>query len=320
MHPGQYTLINTPDEDVLSRSISDLAWHAQFLDALDMPLSSKIVLHVGGIYGDKAEAMRRFVLRYRSLNNEIRRRLVIENDERLYTIDDVLQIYNQTGVPIVFDNLHHDTLCPNASRNHADILSDCVKTWQAQDGRPKIHYSQQAPGKKPGAHADFVSSEAFLVYYRDIHGEAFDIMIEGKDKNLSTVKCSFLTAHRVRIAGLEDQWRRYKYYVMERAPDIYDELRHFIFSKSPVDARLFYHKIEEAQRRQIIPGQAENAALHVWGYFKRQATEQEKRRFFSLLDSFRSGEIEITACKRHLFRMAEKYAQNYLLESLYFYI
>lgn len=320
MHPGQYTVINTKDEGVLTRAVDDLTWHAKFLDVLGTPLSSKIVLHIGGVYDDKVEAMRRFVKRFRALDDKIRRRLVIENDERLYTVDDVLQISSEIGVPVVYDNLHHDTKCPHDFRSHADILSACAKTWRLEDGRPKIHYSQQALGKKSGAHADSVSSEAFLAYYREIHGDAFDIMIEGKDKNLSAVKCILLTSGRVPANRLEDQWRRYKYYVMERAPDIYTDIRHSVFSKNPIQAKAFYERLEEAQGREILQGPAENAALHVWGYFKNDATEQEKKRFFSLLLSYRNGQADIDACKRHLFRMAEKYAQSYLLDALYFYI
>ena len=104
MHPGQYTVINTKDEGVLTRAVDDLTWHAKFLDVLGTPLSSKIVLHIGGVYDDKVEAMRRFVKRFRALDDKIRRRLLIENDERLYTVDDVLQISSEIGVPVVYRN------------------------------------------------------------------------------------------------------------------------------------------------------------------------------------------------------------------------
>lgn len=44
---------------------------------------------------------------YRQLPPEIRQRLVLEHDDKLYTVRDVLTIHEKIGIPIVFDNLHH---------------------------------------------------------------------------------------------------------------------------------------------------------------------------------------------------------------------
>ena len=67
MHPGQYTVLNSPDADVVERAKLDLAYHAAFLDALGMDASGKIVLHVGGAYGDKPRALERFANAYATL-------------------------------------------------------------------------------------------------------------------------------------------------------------------------------------------------------------------------------------------------------------
>lgn len=53
MHPGQYTVINTPKEDVLFKSIKDIEYHCEFLDSLNVDYKNKIILHIGGVYGDK---------------------------------------------------------------------------------------------------------------------------------------------------------------------------------------------------------------------------------------------------------------------------
>ena len=92
MHPGQYTVLNSPDADVVERAKLDLAYHAAFLDALGMDASGKIVLHVGGAYGDKPRALERFANAYATLPLAVRRRLVIENDDRLFTAQDVLAL------------------------------------------------------------------------------------------------------------------------------------------------------------------------------------------------------------------------------------
>ena len=44
MHPGQYTLLNSPKSEVVKKSISDLIFHCKFLDSLGLPPSHKIIL------------------------------------------------------------------------------------------------------------------------------------------------------------------------------------------------------------------------------------------------------------------------------------
>ena len=66
LHPGQNTVLNSPDDDVVRRAVADLAYHAAFLDALGTGAEAKVVLHVGGAYGDKEAALKRFVARCRA--------------------------------------------------------------------------------------------------------------------------------------------------------------------------------------------------------------------------------------------------------------
>ena len=117
MHPGQYTVLNSPDEAVVERAVEDLRYHARFLDSMGLGKEHKIVLHIGGIYGDKTDAIRRFVQRYHFLDENIRQRLVIENDDRQYSISDVLSIGESEGIPVVFDSLHHQVSPDNTRWN-----------------------------------------------------------------------------------------------------------------------------------------------------------------------------------------------------------
>jgi len=90
MHPGQYTVLNSTSESVVQNAIDDLVYHNRFLDSLGVGSSHKIILHVGGVYGDKIQAMSRFKSIWSSLDESIQRRLVLENDDKSYTISDVL--------------------------------------------------------------------------------------------------------------------------------------------------------------------------------------------------------------------------------------
>ena len=77
LHPGQYCVINSPREDVVERSIDELWYHASILEAMGLDATHKMVLHVGGIYGDKQEAMQRFASVYKRLDPIIQKHLII---------------------------------------------------------------------------------------------------------------------------------------------------------------------------------------------------------------------------------------------------
>lgn len=71
MHPGQYTVLNSPKKEVVDRAMEDLNYHAKLLQAIGGDYTSKIVIHIGGVYNDKAKAVERFVLNYNRLDQDI---------------------------------------------------------------------------------------------------------------------------------------------------------------------------------------------------------------------------------------------------------
>jgi len=183
MHPGQYTLLNSPDDGILIRSIKELRYHTSVLDAMELDTSAKIQVHIGGVYGDKDGSIRRFTERYSNLDKAIKRRLVIENDDRSYTIDDCVRIYRETGVPILFDVFHHE-LNHSGSPN-TDSLGDITRTWQAHDGITMIDYSS---GGLKVNHAESIDSSHFEHFLTATNPYDFDIMLEIKDKEASALK------------------------------------------------------------------------------------------------------------------------------------
>src|SRR5690625_392580 len=264
MHPGQYTVLNSPDDGVVERAGEDLLYHARFLDALNLDASNKIILHIGGVYGDKDSAMERFVQNYKKLEQRIKNRLIIENDDRQYTVSDALRISSQEEIPVVFDNLHHASN-PDNTKSEMEWLMECRKTWTSQDGRQKIHYSQQDPGKRVGAHTQTVDIEEFYRFYQELPTKEIDIMFEVKDKNLSAMKGINLlkTTH---IKHLEKEWGRYKYLVLEHSPAIYNEIRELLKDKDSYPFIPFYAMIDEVLTTPVTTGTTVNAAQHVWGY------------------------------------------------------
>lgn len=318
MHPGQYTVLNSPNELIAQNAARDLDYHAAFLDSLQLDKTHKIILHIGGAYDDRLSALRRFARRYQALSDAVRARLVIENDDRIYNIGEVLAIGMSNRIPVVFDNLHHQTNPPDESADEAAWAAACAQTWGPDDGRQKIHYSQADPRRKRGAHSASIEIDEFLRFYHQLREPKPDIMLEVKDKNISAVKCVLCTAGEGSIAALEREWGRYKYLVLERSQQTYSRVRELLKDKASFPALAFYRLIQSALALPVVSGDALNAAAHVWGYFKDTASARQKADILKAMDGCAGGKVSVAALKRKLRVLAELYAMDYLLESYYF--
>ena len=318
MHPGQYTVLNSPNKDVVERAIADLDYHSSLLDSMGLGSDSKIILHVGGVYKDKKEAINQFIINYGYLKNSVKQRLVLENDDKSYNIQDVLDIGTKLNIPVVFDNLHHFLNSSKIQETDAFWIQECKKTWKESDGCQKIHYSQQDLLKKSGSHSSTIKVQDFLDFYKNIERQDIDIMLEVKDKNLSAVKCILCLSDEKSISALEKEWSKYKYSVLEKAPENYLEIRKLLKNKKEYPAIAFYTLVEDSLRREYELGKTLNAIHHVWGYFKNLAIEKEKKSFINMVEKFERGMVPVSAIKNFLLKLAIKYQQTYLLDSYYF--
>jgi UV DNA damage endonuclease len=197
MHPDQFIVLNTPTEDVFQRSVAELAYHVEVLDLMELDTTAKIQLHVGGVYGDKSQSIKRFIDRFNVLDASIKRRLVIENDEKSYSIQDCLQVHNKTNIPILFDYFHHSLL--NNHESLIQLLELCKKTWMKKDGIPMVDYSSQKPNMTPGAHAEHLDQSDFTRFLLQSQPYDFDLMLEIKDKERSTLQALKISATDMRL-------------------------------------------------------------------------------------------------------------------------
>ena len=186
MHPDQFVLINSPSEEIFKKSVADLTWHCEVLDLMKLDETAKVQIHVGGVYGDKVSAMERFVKRYKTLPHIIKKRLVIENDDKLYSLKDCLSISKKIGIPIVFDSFHH--VCFNNGEEMSDALKMASETWSPKDGVLMVDYSSQEPNAKLGKHAEHIDVNDFENFLKARKDLDFDIMLEIKDKEKSALK------------------------------------------------------------------------------------------------------------------------------------
>lgn len=317
MHPGQYTVINSNKPEVIDKSILDLNYHCEFLDSLGLDSTHKIVLHIGGVYGDKVSAVERFKSSYICLKSNVKSRLIIENDEKSYNISDVLSIGKELGMPVVLDNLHHSINSPAEQKSEFEWIYEAGLTWKSGDGPQKIHYSQQRSDGKPGSHSQSIDISSFLDFYSSLREPLPDIMLEVKDKNISAIKCSNCVSG-LDIHMLQSEWARYKYLVLYHSHRGYLSVR-AMFRECRVSAIDMYSEIDSSLSEEPTIGSMANAFSHVWGYFKDICSEKERDSFKSNLESFEAGSLDPSKFKKFLFKLSKKYNSEYLLESYFFH-
>ncbi len=181
MHPGQYTLLSATGT-TWENSYKDLLYHRYLLQKLG--INGDIIIHGGGVYGDRVATTERIKQNILALPDDIRQHLRLENDERSWSVYDLLPICEETGIPLIVDNLHHElnSDVPLAELPWQRILA----TWQQRT--PKLHYSEQDPTKRLGAHSEYVNADAFYSFTTKVPLPDYDVMLECKAKELALLQ------------------------------------------------------------------------------------------------------------------------------------
>ena len=187
-HPGPFNVLATNNPSVLEKTVKELRQHGEIMDLLNLPRTpfAKINIHIGGAYGDRASALKRFVRNFALLAPEVSTRLTVENDDKpnMFSVADLLTVHEGTGVPIVFDYHHH--LFRSGDITAKEAMELAVQTWPSGI-TPIVHFSSsrkryEDPQSLDTAHADFIYEQI------DLFGHRADIMLEAKAKERATLR------------------------------------------------------------------------------------------------------------------------------------
>lgn len=191
VHPGQFTQLGSPREEVVENSFRDLEYHSEMLQLLNLPRQQDrdavMILHMGGTFGDKAATLDRFRENYLKLPQDVKNRLVLENDDVSWSVHDLLPICEELNIPLVLDFHHHNIIFdPSQVREGTlDVMNlfDRIKaTWTRKGITQKMHYSEPGPSaitkSERRKHRDRVSTLPPC-------DPTMDLMIEAKDKEQS---------------------------------------------------------------------------------------------------------------------------------------
>ena len=189
-HPGPFNVLTSPHPHVVTNCVRDLTDHGDVFDMIGLSRTpyNKINIHIGGAYGDKESAMKRFCENFELLPDSVKSRLTVENDDRasMYSVKDLYYgVYKRIGIPIVFD-YHHHKFC-SGDMSEQEALEMALSTWPS-DITPVVHYSESRRKEqldetiRVQAHSDYIYDEI------DTYGHDIDIMVEAKHKELAVQK------------------------------------------------------------------------------------------------------------------------------------
>ena len=320
MHPGQYTVLNSEDGEVVERAICDLNYHTMLLDSLGLSSENKIILHIGGVYDDKKQAIKRFIANYKKLSDSVKNRLVIENDDKCYNISEVLEISKELKIPVVFDVLHNKANPSSIDESEISWIKKSGNTWKEKDGIQKIHYSQQDNLKRAGAHSASISINQFMKFYETLPEYSIDIMLEVKDKNISAVKCNNCIKKDKDSKAIEIEWSKYKYKILENSQSDYEEIEKLLENKNEYNCVAFYNLIEQGLKKESTKEQFLDTVSRIFEIVEVHLMEKEKGRFTKNIQSFNQGIIAKSKIKNNLWRLAIQYNVEELLGSYFFII
>ncbi|SFA72399.1 UV DNA damage repair endonuclease UvsE [Clostridium frigidicarnis] len=183
MHPDQFTVLNSTKRTVVENSINYLNFHYQILTLLG---GKDIIIHTGGVYGDKTSAINRFIEEYKKLPEGTQKMLRLENDDVSFNIDDVLYISEKTSIPIILD-VHHHRCNKKRDISYQDIYR-IKESWEDTGMIPKMHISSGKTGIYDKSHSDYIKEEDIISFISLIEDIDVDLMVEAKEKDNAALK------------------------------------------------------------------------------------------------------------------------------------
>ena len=109
-------------------------------------------------------------------------------------------------------------------------------------------------------------------------------------------------------------WARNKYLVLSHSSNIYNEIRQYLKNEE-VEVSQVQKMIDRSCQIPEHRGQVCNAFHHIWGYFKKQATTDERKDYMLLLDRYRFGQASKEDLIVKTRELLERYPNTYLQHS-----
>lgn len=182
-HPDHFCKLNSDNNQ---GAIDSLKYHAWLFDSLGLPESYQAPINIHAGAANKKE---KFIAEFKKLPDNIKKRLVLENDESCYSVYDLLSIYKELKIPITFDSHHH--VFKSDKVKMEDACKAAVRTWG--DFKPIQHISNTEPGLENASFHDRRKHSSYIHYVPEcqqilVAEDKIDLEVEAKAKQLALLK------------------------------------------------------------------------------------------------------------------------------------
>lgn len=187
-HPDHFVQLNSKKPEGFKLTMEILDYHYRLLKGMKIDPTHRCVVHIGGGHQDKATALEQFVRNWANIPEHIQKMIILENDDKIFNVQDALYLCEKLNIPLVFDYHHH--LVNHAEEEFSDDWERVKKTWEHSQLPIKVHISSPKSDKQFRAHADHILPSMFLRFVHTIKDTVpeIDCMIEAKKKDEALFK------------------------------------------------------------------------------------------------------------------------------------
>jgi len=183
-HPGQFCVLSSDSDEVVEKAFVELSIHGWLFDKMGLEHSPKYAIN---IHGGKKDRESQLIEQIKSLPDNVRKRLTLENDETCYSVIDLLPVFKETGVPIVLDS-HHASF-NDGCLTLEEAFEVTKETWPS-NVKPLQHISNTSP-ENINANFQLRRKHSNMIHYvppvqlKALQEDLIDAEIEAKFKNVA---------------------------------------------------------------------------------------------------------------------------------------
>ena len=183
IHLDEYCVLNSTNPSIVNSTINIIKFYKNMLKTMN--IKSYMILHVGSSAFGIEKSITRFINNFKKLDEESKNMIILENDDKVFKIEDVLKICKKLNIPMVLD--YHHYKC-NRIEPIEEHIKEIIDTWKNET--PKMHLSSKRNNKEFRSHHDYINIEDFIELSNILkkQNKNIDIMIEAKQKDMALFK------------------------------------------------------------------------------------------------------------------------------------
>lgn len=183
IHLDEYCVLNSTNPNIVSSTINIVKFYKNMLKTMN--IESYMILHIGSSAFGIEKSITRFINNFKKLDEESKNMIILENDDKIFKIEDVLKICKILNIPMVLDYHHYKCNKVDPLEQH---IKEIVNTWKGKT--PKMHLSSKKNNKEFRSHHDYIDINDFieLTNILKTQNKNIDIMIEAKQKDMALFK------------------------------------------------------------------------------------------------------------------------------------